>query len=312
MATSLPFTHATPQETFRLLELPEELLAYLASEEPPAYGTLLPRLYLKSPPPRPSAGLPSSGSSSNQGADDAFVNICTDKKTYSLRQVHSSNSIFILKPQSLLRRHNEEDVVLGNNASSGVAAISLCKSTLELQKFGDEYSAVPFLLRSLQVYDAMDIEEDAMEIDARHLSDIDASIEGRNKAITRLLEDVPLSATECCQAWVDMCGFIDGDKSTGNLIGWRPLAAAKLSVWKKMLEGSVLQGINLDKQFLVRDLWNATIDDTETLDGRTPFPKDLFDAIVRRLVDYSPSEVGLHVFSELKCKVTLESVRGKG
>ncbi|EER24512.1 hypothetical protein CPC735_058820 [Coccidioides posadasii C735 delta SOWgp] len=295
-ALSIPFTHTAPQEAFRLLELPEELLALLTSDEAPP-------LYLKSPPPSISAARASSGSSSNQGTDDAFVNLCTDTKTYSLRQVHSSNSIFVLRPSPLLDNSRKEDGgVLETDASDAVTAIALCKSTLELQSVGKGYSALPFLLRNLQVYDMVDIEEDAMDVDTKRQSDLHTppGTAERRKALDGLFTDIPLSPTECYEAWVDVCGFIDEDRNSGNLVGWRPSAASKLSAWKKLLEVSILQGIDLSKQFLVRDLWNSVVDDSDTSGAKAPFPRSLFYAIVRRLMDDSPSGIKLQVFEGLK------------
>jgi sister chromatid cohesion protein DCC1 len=71
-----------------------------------------------------------------------------------------------------------------------------------------------------------------------------------------------------------------------------------LEVWNKMLEGSVIQGIELDKQFLVRDLWKAASDDE---DDEQLFPRELFEAVVRRLLDKESAEASKPGGKELKC-----------
>jgi hypothetical protein len=44
---------------------------------------------------------------------------------------------------------------------------------------------------------------------------------------------------------------------------------------------SVLQGIDLEKQFLVGDLWKSVLDDDEEMEP--PFPRALLEAVVRRI-----------------------------
>lgn len=63
------------------------------------------------------------------------------------------------------------------------------------------------------------------------------------------------------------------------------------------MEGAILQGIDLEKQFLVGDLWKSVLDDDDTL--APPFPRQLLEAIVRRLcaADQRPPLV-----DEIKCK----------
>ncbi|WEW57424.1 hypothetical protein PRK78_002891 [Emydomyces testavorans] len=260
------------------------------------------RLYLKSSPPLPSGVPAGSDSLLNQGIDEAFVNLCTDTETYLLRQVHSSNSIFVLKPTLFLQNDGEKDETLAKGTTDAVTAIALCKSTLELQKIRDGPSALPYLLRSLQVYGTLDLEEDALDTDkiAQIGQDPPIGSMERHKVLARLFADIPFSALECHQVWVDMCGFVHEDRKLGILSVRRPSAAAKLSVWKKLLEGSVLQGINLEQQFLVRDLWTSMLDDTEKPEEHALLPRGLFDSVVRRLMDDSPPGVKLQVFSELK------------
>jgi hypothetical protein len=55
------------------------------------------------------------------------------------------------------------------------------------------------------------------------------------------------------------------------------------------MEGAILQAIDLEKQFLVRDLWKSVLDEDDTSDP--PFPRALLEAVVRRLcvVDERPA-----------------------
>lgn len=59
------------------------------------------------------------------------------------------------------------------------------------------------------------------------------------------------------------------------------------------MEAAVLQGINLEKQFLAHDLWRSMLDDN----GDEPFPRALFEAIIRRVCELDAT----NLLSELKC-----------
>lgn len=170
-----------------------------------------------------------------------------------------------------------------------VTAVAQCGTTLELRALEDGSTAIGFLEYSLPIYDHLGAEEDVMDV------------EGDSTSMTKdaVLNDIPMSPAECEQAWVELCAFVhtDGKKTSC----WRPSAKAKLEVWKKILEGSVIHGIELDKQFLVRDLWKAASDDE---DDESPFHKDLFGAVVRRLADKQSLEGRKHGETELKCKYT--------
>lgn len=107
--------------------------------------------------------------------------------------------------------------------------------------------------------------------------------------------DIPVSTAQCEQGWVDLCAFVDGGE---EVAGWRPSARARLHVWKSLVEGAVLQGIDLEKQFLVGDLWKSVFDDEQD----APFPRALLDAVVRRICveDERPA-----LADEMKCELGL-------
>ncbi|KAI5807276.1 hypothetical protein DFH27DRAFT_639946 [Peziza echinospora] len=80
--STIPFSFSTPQTPFRLLELPQEILELI--ENPQSAASLssqsqAPALYLKSTP-------------------NTHAVLCTAHKTYQLRQVQTSNSLYLLKP----------------------------------------------------------------------------------------------------------------------------------------------------------------------------------------------------------------------
>ncbi|EEQ35157.1 hypothetical protein McanCB56680_007770 [Microsporum canis] len=266
-------TQTQPQQQFRLLELPSELLELLESENPPEYVQTGLSLLSRTQADRHRLSLKSSTPSTSPSTSTSdFVNLCTPTKTFSLRQVNSSNSILLIKPQG------EENIT----------SIAQCKSTLEVQAMDantSTNSALLPLLAALPIYDESDIRIDERTEDDDHPLSVAEIMQERLKVFA----DIPFSVVECERAWTDICAFVYKNKESGAIGCHRPSARAKLMAWEKMVEGATLHGIDLGRQFLVDDLWSAVIEEAEhTVIDEYPFPRSLFDAIVRRLVDDSP------------------------
>ncbi|KAL4878900.1 sister chromatid cohesion protein Dcc1 [Aspergillus karnatakaensis] len=285
---SILFTHRSHQQGFRLLELPPELAELLSSENPPT-------LQLKSPSP----GAPKTTATA-PAAD--YVNLCTPTATYSIRQVQSSNSLHILKPSSGVAVRKDDLAIVGEdgdgdvdmgmeqlpnlNVEGTVTSIAKCGSTLELHKPAEGFSAEPFLAALLDVFEkgVEDSDHDA----ADGLSATEAATIKR-ETLERVFADIPVSRAECERGWVEICAFVIPDNGLDSKSAcWRPSAEMKLDVWKRLMEGSVLQGIDLKQQFLVRDLWRSVLDD----DGLAPFPRPLFEAVVRRIREIDGKDPG--------------------
>lgn len=194
------------------------------------------------------------------------------------------------------------------------------------------YSAFPYLQRALRVYSGTHAEEGG-DVDMLDGSDEDTGLSAastnttvrrereRRRVMRKVFADVPLSLAECERGWVEMCGFVHFERDFGGggvtsaagfrLACWRPSAVVRVQAWKRILDGAVLQGIDVGKQFLAQDLWRGFRDGDEG-DGKgsgdAGFPRSLFDALVRRLMG-DPASVGLgKVCEEIKCKLGLQSV----
>lgn len=129
--TGMSFEISNEQQNFRLLELPPTLLALITSQDSPKYVLTLDvrhtrdegiadmseSLWLKS------AESSSANVESKQPKSSAVL--CTDDHTYQIRQVQSSNSVFILQPSESHRGVNEIP-------SPSLSAIAQCTATLEL------------------------------------------------------------------------------------------------------------------------------------------------------------------------------------
>ncbi|DAA76933.1 TPA_exp: putative Sister chromatid cohesion protein Dcc1 [Trichophyton benhamiae CBS 112371] len=318
----LRLTQTQPLQPVRLLELPPELLDLLESDHPP-------QLCLKSSAPTStasttttttttSATTTSSASttttttttaSSRPGAD--FVNLCTPAKTFSLRQVNSSNSVFLIRPQV---EGPGTAPTTTPTTTPGITAVAQCKSTLEVQAMASSETALRPLLAALAVYDESDILMDERTEEDDHPLSPSEIVHERSKVFA----DIPFSRAECERAWKHICAFVHKNKESGAIGCHRPSARAKLMAWEKIIEGATLHGIDLGKQFLVEDLWSAVIEEAEhTVIDEYPFPRSLFDAIVRRLVDNSPIDGDLkwanldqHITAQWTAELLLESSNG--
>lgn len=178
--------------------------------------------------------------------------------------------------------NGDDDMDMDMNLNTEtMTSIAKCGSTLELFMPKEGFSAVPFLVKTLGFY-SRDEERGNVDVD---MVDDDEDGYARN-AMNALFADIPVSKAQCEQGWVDLCAFVMRSNANANLPGvncWRPSAMVIVDVWKGVVEGAVLQGINLEKQFLVNDLWKSVLDDN----GEEPFPRGLFGAVVRRVCEDS-------------------------
>ncbi|KAJ5328822.1 hypothetical protein N7452_009212 [Penicillium brevicompactum] len=266
-AHSILFTHTRPQQGFRLLELTPELEKLLTSKDAPV-------LELKSP----SAAL---AKAVVDPSAQEYVNLCTATQTYRIRQVQSSNSIHVLRPShgeisqaDIKVVEDVDDISALNLPNEALSAIAKCSSTLELHVPPGGFSAIPFLEKSLRLYDRHDndgdvpMDEPAGPLGAHEMRSVREQI----------CLDIPVSVAQCEQGWKELCAFVDNGE---EVAGWRPSARARLHVWKRLVEGAVLQGIDLEKQFLVGDLWKSVLDEDD--EQEAPFPRALLEAVVRRM-----------------------------
>lgn len=237
-------------------------------------------------------------------AAQEYVNLCTPTKTYRIRQVQSSNSIHILQPSFGHISREDIKVVEEEAGDSGalnlpddaVTTIAKCGSTLELHIPDGGFSAIPFLEKSLRLYDPRSGDDDGdMVVDDSSLDDNQSAAQKR-QAKEQIWADIPVSTAQCETAWLELCAFIHGQE---EISCWRPSARMRLSVWKRLSEGALLQGIDLEKQFLVGDLWKSVLDDDASA---PPFPKGLLEALARRLCaeDQRPP-----LSEDIKCKLGL-------
>ncbi|KAK0266165.1 hypothetical protein B0A54_06667 [Friedmanniomyces endolithicus] len=188
------------RQHFRLLELPPELLRLVVSER-----TIL---HFKSGP-----------KTSEAGSNSEAV-LCTPDKTFNIRQVNTSNSVYIYQPTS----HNDDD----ENPQPGLQAIAQSSWTLEPSEAASLPSAPHYLKAALPTYSWTGTYQS---------KDPPASQQ-------QLFDDIPLSQAECEAAWRDLACFELKNEPKGCFL---PTASAKVQVWRSILESATAAGVNVSR-----------------------------------------------------------------
>lgn len=187
----------------------------------------------------------------SDGSSQAPANavLCTDNQTFHIRQVQSSNSVFVLQP-SEGSLGSEDDAI----PSIALSAIAKCAATLELVPISP--SAIGTLERLLPVYTGPE------SILALGSSDM------KGKETTP--NDVPFSRGEFDKAWKELCAFdIEGRT-------WVPTASILTSVWKSVISAATLRSLNLGDGFSMNTLEGV-------VDEEDGYPSALVHAVIDRL-----------------------------
>lgn len=179
--------------------------------------------------------------------------LCTPNRTFQLRQVQTSNSLFVTQPA--LETHGNEIPI------PVTRAIASCTATLELHP--SDASAVASIREVLPVYDII-------------AGDVDATGNGKSKAA--IFNDIPLSDGQCQSGWDDSIAFEHEGSS------YQPSANALAQVWKSINAAALAEGIKLDSQFLTDDITRAVAEEGH--------PPELVEAILRRLANEGQESVG--------------------
>jgi sister chromatid cohesion protein DCC1 len=201
----------------------------------PAVLTRIPSLSIKSQPP---------SSMSGPTSQPAYAVLCTPNASFQLRQVQTSNNLFVTRPT--LEAHGNEIPV------PTTCAIASCSATLELHP--SDGSAMAYFQDVLPLYDLVDGEVDAA---------------GNGKCKDTIFPDIPLSEGQCEHGWRELMAFEFAGSS------WRPSASTLSQVWKSINAAALAEGVKLDSQFLTDDVANAVAEEG--------FPASLAVAILQRL-----------------------------
>lgn len=171
--------------------------------------------------------------------------MCSNSKTFEVRQAQSSNSLYVLQPTSV------------SDPSSGLTAIAQCKAALELVPV--QPKAVEFLSTSIPYLEGLEstVAATAAQPGSTHVSK--AAIQA----------DAPFSNAEFESAWRALCAFErDG-------AAWQPTAEAKISFWKALMSAAAVSGIKVTGSFAPGDLKDLLAEDG--------YEGDILMAVLRRV-----------------------------
>lgn len=179
--------------------------------------------------------------------------LCTPNKTFQLRQVQTSNSLFVTRPAL---------EALGNEIPTpATCAIASCAHTLELHP--NDGSAIGYLEEVLPIYDIVEGEVDVIP---------------NSKSKADIFADLPLSDAECDRGWEEVFAFeLDGSS-------YRPSANTLVQAWRSVNAAALAEGIKPDSQFLTEDILKLTEEES--------FPSALIEAILRSLSQESDGTKG--------------------
>ncbi|KAJ8107501.1 hypothetical protein OPT61_g8820 [Boeremia exigua] len=167
--------------------------------------------------------------------------------TFHLRQVQTSNSLFVTQPRCLDAHGNEIPL-------PATCAVAACPATLELH--ASDASAVALLHEALPVYDIV-------------AGDVDAT--GNARSRQHIFDNTPLSDAQCQHGWNELMAF-EHDGHT-----YRPSVNALSQVWHSINAAALAEGVKLDSQFMTDDIAKAVADDGH--------PPSFTKAVLARLSD---------------------------
>ncbi len=195
--------------------------------------------------------------SNNSSSSQTHAVLCTDDKTFNVRQVHSSNSVHLIVPTEI--RATSHTHVAGE---LGVTAIAQCATTLELAPVVADATSI--LKGIIPLYrGSSGLIECGID-----LGDLTNPTENRTKQ--ELFENVPLSRREFEEAWLEICAF-ETDGYT-----WVPSTFHRSGIWKSIMAAAILGSADLAEGFSPSILKDIVI-------KQDSYPEALFDAVLRRL-----------------------------
>lgn len=180
--------------------------------------------------------------------------VCTDTQTFNVRQVQSSNSVFILQPSG-------NDLLPDDSSTpdANIAAIAQCTSTLELVP--PSITSLAALRQTLPIYNLADHQNQNGLAGPSNESEKF----GRHRAF----QHTPTSQREFDDAWLEVCAF-EHDRQA-----WIPSADSLKGIWASITAAAAMKDIDLTKRFRIIDLTDIIEEDD--------FPNALFKAVIRRI-----------------------------
>lgn len=167
-------------------------------------------------------------------AKDANTVLCTLDKTYDIRQVSSSNSVYLTKP------HETTDEG-GGLPRIGIETVAKCDSTIELLPLSKQ-SAAPYIRAALPTY-------------------VSTGKYSSKKSISKseLFSHIPLSQAECELGWSELACF-ESIEPSGCFV---PSGQLKVQIWQAAITAATAESADISSSFSKDDIPSYAVDLTE-------------------------------------------------
>lgn len=183
------------------------------------------------------------------------VVLCTNNQTFHVRQVHSSNTVFIVQPSEC--RFPEENSI----PTASLAAIAKCGATLEL--LPTLPSSIAYFRQILPIYKGSEASPE------NGITSQKAPISSDKRSKNAIMDDAPLSLWEFEKAWNDLCAF----EREGQ--AWLPSAQSLASIWKSIIAAATVRGLGFDDSFEMTSIVEIVEEDDH--------PAALLSAVLARI-----------------------------
>ncbi|KAK5274955.1 hypothetical protein LTR99_004337 [Exophiala xenobiotica] len=304
----IPFSSTYPEQNFRLLELPPDLADDLEEQlhprDPPTCGL---RVYLKSAPTassnKPLHGVQPAvrrrGARLNEevggGAGQGFLHLCTPARSWAIKQVSTSNSVYITQsidePRRKKRRINtgredgHEDIRPDDEggfiprhqagegggeekrayeAESGITTISQVRNILELIEVTSDPEEVESRVReTVPLYEGQDDDEKGgQHIGTRRDRKHEAQ---KIVRLQEILDDVPAPTTVILEAVRDVFVFglsrsVEGMEEDVEAL-YIPSSALLLRAWRAFLQQCAISGVKFGGAWVDKEQIGVVFDD---------------------------------------------------
>ncbi|KAK6356158.1 hypothetical protein TWF718_000530 [Orbilia javanica] len=269
---AIPLAFAHEQAPVRLLELPPSLLSLIENS---TSRSSTPVLKIKAPP-NPTNNGPNTSST----GPAPFAVLTTATETYNIRSVHSSNSIFILKPVPIPIIQDQDEVDSDTEMADepiitsrpGVIVTSTCASHLEL---------LPSKPNTELLLQSMLTEYKSPEAPPNHPSD--------PLSKSQALLNTPVSDAEFHEGWRDVTAFEIGDWAL------RLSPPAALEIFSTLIELVLSRGKTeeVDQDEMGMHFFIKLVEQ----DGDFEFPIDAIRAVIRGAFESRRTEDGSMAYS---------------
>ncbi|KAK5046067.1 hypothetical protein LTR84_008524 [Exophiala bonariae] len=253
----ISFSSTFPQQAFRLVELPPELVALIEARK----EIRLPRLQFKSAgqPLQHNSSHSSLGGHGSAGAtatSEGFLHLCSEEKVWAVKQVSTSNTVFVTKAcdAPINDRDLEGDVDMDESEeappaegrddmsgtgkpSKGVTTIAEVKSILELIPVEPSEDSVQEQMLSM----VHALTDRSMDV---HLSE---PHDRTSYSFQEVLDNIPAPTAVCCRVAKNLLLIHDPASSDpARKICSSAEPSLLLSAWKEFMQQCIILGYKID------------------------------------------------------------------